>query len=689
MANRLSAETSPYLLQHAGNPVDWYPWGPEAFARARDEDRPVLLSVGYSACHWCHVMERESFEDPSTAAVMNGLYVNVKVDREERPDVDAVYMAAVQQMTGHGGWPMTVFLTPGGEPFYGGTYYPPEPRHGMPSFVQLLEAVAVAWRDRRDEVARGAALLTGAVRAASELLSPPAALSTELLDRAWAGLAARFDPEDGGLRGAPKFPQPLLLELALRTWRRTGEPAALHAVETALRRMASGGIHDHLGGGFARYSVDSAWLVPHFEKMLYDNALLARLYLLAWQATGADEHRLVAEDTLGWIAREMRSPEGGFHSALDADSEGEEGRFYVWTPDEIDGVLGPDGGRIARAWWSVAPGGNFEGRSILHAGRSLDVVAEELGLPAAGVAGAVEDARRRLYEARARRVWPARDEKVLTAWNAMALRAFAEAARLLESADHLEVALRSARFLTTAMRVDGRLMRSWKDGSARIPAFLDDHALLADALVSVYEATGDPAWVLEARRTADETLDLFWDGEEGVFHDTAHDAERLVVRPRDPSDGATPSGTSSAVSMLLRLGELLGEERYRGIAVRVLERLAEPAARVPAAFGNLLGALDRHLARPTELAVVGDPGAAETRALLRVVSTRYLPDLVLAVSAPDAGGGAVGGDLVPLLRDRGTRDGAATAYLCERGVCRAPVTDPPALAALLDAASAG
>jgi uncharacterized protein YyaL (SSP411 family) len=684
MTNRLADETSPYLLQHRDNPVDWYPWGPEALERARAEDRPILLSVGYSACHWCHVMEHESFEDAETAEMMNRLFVSVKVDREERPDIDSIYMSAVQQMTGHGGWPMTVFLTPGGEPFYGGTYYPPEPRHGMPSFRQVLQGVADAWRDRREEVGRSAAEMTRAVREATDLRPPPRGLGPEVLDRAWSALSSRLDPAWGGLAGAPKFPQPLTLELVLRTWNRTGSEQALRAVEVTLRRMASGGIYDHLGGGFARYSVDGHWLVPHFEKMLYDNALLARLYLHAWQATGADEHRAVAEDVLQWTMREMASPEGGFYSALDADSEGEEGKFYVWTPDEIDAVLGAEEGRIVRAYWGVTAAGNFEGRNILHAWRTAEEAAAEAGVDAARVRDAVVRARPLLYDARAARVWPGRDDKVLTAWNAMMLRAFAEAARALRSEAYTAVALRSAAFLVDNLRVDGRLMRSWKEGSARIPAFLDDHALLADALASVYEATGDVRWLREARSLADAALELFWDEEEGVFFDTAADAERLVVRPRDLWDNATPSGTSAAVAMLLRLGELLGEARFTAVAVRVIESLADAAARVPAGFGNLLSALDFHLAAPMEVVIVGTPGEPATEALMAAAGRAYLPRAVFALRTPEHGADAE--EMVPLLRGRAPRDGRPAAYLCERMACREPVTEPAALEAQLAAA---
>ena len=687
MPNRLANETSPYLLQHRDNPVDWYPWGPEALERARAEDRPILLSVGYSACHWCHVMEHESFEDAETARLMNEWFVPVKVDREERPDIDSIYMSAVQQMTGRGGWPMTVFLTPDGSPFYGGTYYPPEPRYGMPSFQQVLAGVNDAWVNRRGQVDESAEALTQAVREGTDLRPPPGALDPSLLDRAFQSLAQRFDGSWGGLAGAPKFPQPLMLEFALRYWKRTGEADALRFVEVTLRRMASGGMYDHLGGGFARYSVDAHWLVPHFEKMLYDNALLVRVYLHAWQATGLPEYLAVAEDVLRWVNNEMTSPEGGFYCALDADSEGEEGLFYLWTPAQVDELLGPEDGAAVRAWWGVTPEGNFEGSTILHAWRSVEAAAQEAGVTPERLMAAVSRARPLMYEARAERVWPGLDDKVLTAWNAMMLHAFADAARATESGVYRRIAIRSAEFLLGSLRVDGRLMRTYKEGRARIPAFLEDHALLADALVALYEATFDARWLREARGLADEVLARFWDEAEGLFYDTAADAEALVVRPRDLWDNATPSGTSAAVMMLLRLAELTGEERYRAVADRVLQGMGEVAARAAAGFGNLLSALDFHLATPTEIAFVGTPGEAQTDAMLRVPARAYLPNAVTALRRPDEDGAELEA-LIPLLRDRTAIGGRATAYVCERMACQMPVHEPAALAEQLGLAAA-
>ncbi|MET0399189.1 MAG: thioredoxin domain-containing protein [Longimicrobiaceae bacterium] len=682
MPNRLAHETSPYLLQHRDNPVDWYPWGPEALARARAEDRPILLSVGYSACHWCHVMEHESFEDADTAAVMNERFVSVKVDREERPDIDSIYMTAVQQMTGHGGWPMTVFLTPEGVPFYGGTYFPPEPRHGMPSFRQVLLAVDEAYRERRADVDRSAAELHALLREGMAARAPAGAMDASVLDRAFAQLAARFDAGLGGFGGAPKFPQPMILEFVLRHWKRTGNPEALRMAAHTLRRMAAGGMYDQAGGGFHRYSVDARWLVPHFEKMLYDNALLARVYLQAWQATGDADFRRVAEEVLRYVRREMRSPEGGFHSAQDADSEGEEGRFYVWTPEEVDALLGAEDGPLFRAYYDVTEEGNFEGRNILHVDRSVEEVAAEASVSVERLERALARGRETLYAARAGRVWPGLDDKVLTAWNAMMLRTFAEAAQVLGSAEYLQVADAGADFLLRELRRDGRLLRTWKDGRAKIDAFLEDHALLADALVSLYEASGDVERVAEARDLADAMLERFWDEDEGVFYDTATDAETLVVRPRDTFDNATPSGNSAAVTALLRLAVLTGEPRYGRVAARVLEGMGEIMARVPQGFGNLLSAADFHLATPQEVVVVGRAGEPGTEALLDVLRHRYLPNTVLAPADPDTA--AAAGEQLPLLRGRTPVDGLAAAYVCERYACRRPVTEAAELAALLD-----
>jgi uncharacterized protein len=680
MPNRLAAETSPYLLQHAHNPVDWYPWGEEAFERARAEDRPLLLSVGYSACHWCHVMERESFEDEETARVMNEHFINVKVDREERPDVDSIYMTAVQSMTGHGGWPMTVFLTPDGAPFYGGTYFPPEPRHGLPSFRQLLGSVADAFHNRRGDVDRSAASLRLALEQSTRVAAPADSVGPALLDEAAPRIAAQYDARNGGFGGAPKFPQPMALDFMLRHYARTGDTHARDIVLLTLRTMARGGIHDQLGGGFHRYSVDAHWLVPHFEKMLYDNALLARLYLHAWQATKDEELRDVAERTLGWVLREMRLPGGGFCSALDADSEGEEGRFYVWTPDQIDDVLGADDGPVFRRFYDVTAGGNFEGRSILHVVQQPQVAAAAAGMSVEALHELLTRGRTALYDARAQRVWPARDDKVLTSWNAMMLQAFAVAAYVLDHDEHRAVAVRNAEFLLTELMPRGRLMRTWSGGSAKIDAFLEDHALLADALLSLYEATFDVRWVRAARELADLILDRFWDEDEGVFYDAPADGEPLVVRPRSVDDNPIPSGNSAATSLLLRLSAFTGEPRYERIALRVLRGLGGFLGRAPLAFGHLLGALDFHTATPQEVAIIGEGDDAATRALIDVVRDRYRPTTILAVGrAADGEPAAAQAEIVPLLADRVAIDGRATAYVCRRFVCQRPVTEPDAL----------
>jgi uncharacterized protein len=669
MPNRLAQETSPYLLEHAENPVDWYPWSPEALARARGENKPILLSIGYSACHWCHVMARESFEDPETAAVMNRDFVAIKVDREERPDLDQVYMRATQAMTGSGGWPMTVFLLPDGTPFFAGTYFPSNERFGMPSFRRVLAAVADAFANRQQEIEQTA----NQVR---EFLKRPAlplaagTLEPTLLDEAYTRLTREYDPAHAGFGGAPKFPQPMLLEFLLRTDVRTGQPAALEMATDTLRAMAAGGLYDQLGGGFHRYSVDERWLVPHFEKMLYDNALLARAYLDAWQLTKEPAFARVAEETLAFVQREMTAPGGGFYSSLDADSEGEEGRFYVWTPQELATVLGPEhGAALARAF-DVTPEGNFEGRSILHpvAPGALDLL---------GVA------RDRLLAARAQRVRPHRDEKVISGWNGLMLRAFAEAGRVLRRPELVAVAEANARFLLSQMRKSNRMRRSYKDGRAPLAGYLEDQAAVADGLLSLYEATFDPAWLDDVHGLLTEMLTAFWDEAEAAFFDTAADQERLVVRPQDVTDNTVPSGTSMAVDVLLRAGMLFGEQAWIDRARVALERLAPTAAKAPQAFGRLLAALDFYLSRPVQLAVIGSPAEPQSSAFLEVVRARYLPNRVIAV-AP------AGGQHQPmsLLSDRRAIDGKVTAYLCEGFVCQAPTTDPSELGRQLDAFSA-
>ncbi|CAA9451430.1 MAG: Uncharacterized protein YyaL [uncultured Rubrobacteraceae bacterium] len=676
MANRLAQETSPYLLQHKDNPVDWYPWGEEALRKAREEDRPILLSVGYSACHWCHVMERESFEDEATARLMNEHFVNVKVDREERPDIDSIYMSAVQAMTRHGGWPMTVFMTPDGAPFYGGTYFPPVPSRGMPSFKQLLLSLADAYENRRDEVMQSAESVREYLQAATGASAPTTNLSEELVDSAAAALQRQLDNRFGGFGGAPKFPQAMNLEVLLRYYKRTGDRAARAGVEHTVRQMANGGIYDQLGGGFARYSVDEYWLVPHFEKMLYDNALLARLYLEAYQVSGDEFFRRIAEETLDYIVRDMTDPEGGFYSAEDADSEGEEGKFYVWTPGEIEAVLEPEEARLAMRFWDVTERGNFEGKNILNVPRPPEAVAAEFGISAGELWQRIVRIREKLLAEREKRVRPGRDEKVLAAWNGLMLRAFAFASNVLDREDYREIAEKNASFLMEKLVVDGRLRRSYKDGRARFNGYLEDYACVADGLVELYEATFETRWIAEAGSLADAILEHFWDAEKGVFYDTAADHEELVTRPRDVYDNASPSGNSVAVDVLLRLSVLLEREDYRERAAAVLEDLSGAISQIPGAFGRLLSALDFHLSTPYEIALIGPQGAPETRTLLNTIYSAYIPNKVVAGRAEDDEEAA---RLVPLLAERPMREGKATAYVCVNYACRNPTTDPEEL----------
>jgi uncharacterized protein YyaL (SSP411 family) len=583
MPNRLAEETSPYLLQHADNPVDWYPWGPDALNRARDEGKPILLSVGYAACHWCHVMAHESFENEETAALMNARFVNVKVDREERPDIDSIYMQAVQAMTGQGGWPMTVFLTPGGEPFYGGTYFPPEDRHGMPSFRRILLSVADAWVTKHDEVERSAKAVREMYEAGSRRAEAGIGthVSAETLERATTDLYARFEPMMGGFGGAPKFPHAMALDFLLRRWARANDQRALHIVTHSFEQMARGGIYDQVGGGFHRYSVDARWLVPHFEKMLYDNALLARLGAQLFRVTGSDEVRRVTVETLQWVMREMTDAGGGWYSSLDADSEHEEGKFYVWSLDEMRTALGGDA-PAAIAYWGATAGGNFEGANILTVHNDR----------AAPDAAALESWKERLYAVRARRVWPARDEKVVASWNGLMLRAMAECARVFERADYGNAALRNGDFLWREMVRDGRVYRTHTKGETRIAGFLEDQAAVALGFLSLYHLTLDAAWFDRARELTGVCVEKFRDAATGEFYDTASDAEALVTRPRDITDNATPAGSSLAAELLLTMTELTGETSYRVMASQVLASNAEPMARYATMFGQLLSAAD-------------------------------------------------------------------------------------------------
>jgi uncharacterized protein len=658
MPNALARETSPYLLQHKDNPVDWLPWGDEALRRARDLDRPLLVSIGYSSCHWCHVMERESFEDSETAALMNERFVCVKVDREERPDVDALYMEAVQAMTGQGGWPLNVFLTPEQAPFYGGTYFPPAPRFGMPSWRQVLGAVAEAWDTQRDEIRAQGQKVAPRLGGGALLTASVEPLQDAALDEAVATLRRSYDSVHGGFGGAPKFPQAPVLEFLLAH----GEPPM--ALQT-LRSMAGGGIFDQVGGGFSRYSVDAQWRVPHFEKMLYDNALLARAYLHGFQASGDEILRRTCEETLDWALREMRAPEGGFYSALDADSEGVEGKFYVWTLDELRATLGDDAD-AAIAWFGATENGNFEGANILES-RGPEPPAEQR-----------ERIRATLLAAREQRVRPGLDDKRLAAWNALMIAALADAGAVLQREDYLDAAREAAAFVLDRMRgPDGRLLRTFNAGVARLAAYLEDHAFLLEALLVLYEATFEERWFSAARDLADTIVARFADTDRGGFFSTADDHEKLIARRKDLEDSPIPAGGSSAALGLLRLAALTGEQRYEDAAAGQLALLHEVAVRHPTAFGHLLQAIDLQLAPRREVALVGD--AEGVAALAAVVRETRRPHLVLA------GGPGDGRTAVPLMEQRTPVDGRAAAYVCEHFACQRPVTEPDELRALLDA----
>jgi uncharacterized protein YyaL (SSP411 family) len=676
-ANRLAHETSPYLLQHAHNPVEWYPWGDEAFARARAEDKPILLSIGYSACHWCHVMERECFEDPDIAALMNASFVNVKVDREERPDVDDVYMRAVQLMIGRGGWPLTVFLTPDGKPFHGGTYFPPVDRHGMPGFPRVLAGIARAYRERPEDVAKAVAQLLDGVRRADEAAPSDAALDPTLPRRAAEALLRHVDEAHGGLGDAPKFPHTRVFQLLLRQWRATQRQDLRDAVELTCRRMADGGIYDQVGGGFHRYSVDAQWLVPHFEKMLYDNAEIPRLYLELYQATGDPAHRRVVEETLDYLLREMRHPDGGFHSATDADSEGEEGKFFVWTPSEVAAVVDPGDVELVCRYWDITDEGNFEGKNIAHVTLTIEETATRFGRSPDDVARTLASARQRLYATRSRRVPPACDDKILTSWNALLIGTLADAGRVLDESRYVTAAAAATEFLWTRVRRNGRLLHGWAKGVAKQDAFLDDHAFLAAALLDLYEATGDTLHLGRARELIDVVDARFHDEADGGYFLAPHDGEALIVRTKSGTDGSIPSGNGVAALTLLRLHDLTGEERFRARAEEILRLYHAAATQNPFGYTTWLEALERWSEGATEVIVIGTPDAPDTEALWRVAASRWIPHRTLVRVRPGAG------DLPAIAGDRPQVDGRPTAYVCHHFTCSRPVHTADELAALL------
>ncbi len=683
--NKLIEETSPYLLQHAHNPVEWYPWGEEAFAKAKAEDKPVLVSIGYSACHWCHVMEHESFEDEEVARIQNEHFVNIKVDMEERPDVDQIYMNFVQLTTGRGGWPMNVFITPDKLPFFGGTYFPPTQRHGMPSWRQILLSIAEAWKERRDELMKSAVDILGELRRLSVTGLASGGVDHAMLDAAFQSYVRSFDAKEGGWGGAPKFPQAMSLEFLLRYWKRTGDSGALEMVRKTAEKMANGGIYDQLGGGFHRYAVDAIWLVPHFEKMLYDNAQLIRVYLHLYQITKEEFFRRIAVETLEYVRREMLDASGGFYSSQDADSEGEEGKFFLWTPEEVAEVLGEEDGRAFCQYFDVTADGNFEGSNILNRrGRVPDA-------DASGQAGRLRSSREKLFAEREKRVKPFRDEKVLAAWNGLMLAAFAEAAAVLDEPEYLDIATRNADFLLESLVTRqeittpsaeatppktggefGTLLRTWKDGKAKLNGYIEDYANLADGLIELYQVSGEVRYLEKARELADAMITEFWDGENGGFYFTSNDHEELIVRNKDFFDNATPSGNSVAADVLLRLAKFYGEEKYERFALTTLRIAAEQIRRYPQGFGRTLSAAEFALAEVKEVAIVGN----EADELWAEVWANYRPFKIVAKADEE------GSDL-PLLKGRSIVDGKSAVYVCENFVCQRPITTVEALAELL------
>ena len=675
--NRLINETSPYLLQHAYNPVDWYPWGNEALQRAQKEDKPIFLSIGYSTCHWCHVMEKESFENPTIAALMNKHFVCIKVDREEHPDIDHLYMEAVQAMTGGGGWPLTVFITPRGEPFYGGTYFPPEDRHGLPGIPRLLMAISETYDKRRSQIAATTQDLTAHLRERASLNTVPQPLSADILDQAYHNLASSFDHKNGGFGAAPKFPQPMIQEFLLRYHHRNREQKAIGMVQITLDRMAAGGIYDHVGGGFHRYATDARWVVPHFEKMLYDNALLSQLYLHAYQATSRHLYRSIAEETLDYVMREMTDPEGGFYSAQDADTEGREGKYYLWSAEEIIDLLGQEVGSLANQYYGVRDEGNFEGENVLYVPKDMATFATDYGISLKELETIVEQSKGTLLTSRERRVRPNRDTKVVASLNGMMLKSFAEASCILAQEDYRKTATANAEFLLRELQQGDVLMHSYKDGKAKIPGYLDDYALLISGLLALHEATLQQRWLEEAASLTDTMVCRFGDEEkQGILYDTGRGHSDLFVRPRDTLDSVKPCGSSAAAEVLLHMAVITGERRFEELATAMLGMMRNQMTTHPLGSGNWLCAFDFHLADPMEIAIVGSQSSLETAALQAIIHSRYLPNKVLAGIQPDDPHGTY---QTPLLQKRTMVQGHSTVYLCHKYSCKTPIVDPDVL----------
>ena len=674
LPNRLANETSPYLLQHSNNPVDWFPWGNEALERAKSKDLPILLSVGYSACHWCHVMERESFENSDIAKLMNDNFVCIKVDREERPDIDSIYMSAVQVMTGQGGWPMTVFLTPEAKPFYGGTYFPPEDRGGLPSFPKVLTSLSLAYREKKSEILEATEQLFKRIEEISSGFGAGGELDVVILDKAQQKILEQFDHQNGGTGLQPKFPQPVTYEFLLRHYARSGNSQSLEIVEKTLTKMAQGGIHDQIGGGFHRYSTDTYWLVPHFEKMLYDNALLVQLYLHAYQVTRDAYYREVVERTLSYVSREMTGPQGEFYSSQDADSEGVEGKFFVWRPEEIRKILGNQEGDIFSDYHGVTKEGNFEGMSILHVASSCKDIARKYGTTEEYVHSSLEKSREILQEHRNRRIAPDLDEKVISSWNGMMLRSYAEAGAVLGYSEYVDKANQNAKFISNNLISNGRLLRTYRNGQSKLKAYLEDYAFVIDGFLSLHEATLDPKWIHQSIRLCESMMELFWDDESECFYDTGIDHEELFMRPKDYMDNAIPSGSSMASEVLLRTAIITGDTSLRTKSEKVVRSFTELMTRFPTASGKWLSALDFILDTPKEIAIVGNVEEEGTSSLLAAVSKIYMPNKVVVGSSgcrldPTS-------KSIPLLQNKCEIDGKPAAYVCENYVCKLPVTDP-------------
>ncbi len=678
--NRLIHETSPYLLQHAHNPVDWYPWGEEALQLAKREQKPILLSIGYSACHWCHVMERESFENEEIAAVMNELFVNIKVDREERPDLDEIYMNAVQVMTRHGGWPMTVFLTPDLKPFYGGTYYPPEDRYGRPGFPKVMSAVAEAFSEKNAQVLEQADQITTQLNQMSNLVDPHEhELTEELMTKAFQHYRSTFDAQYGGFGNAPKFPPSMGLPFLLRYWHHSGNANALEMVELTLQKMARGGMYDQLGGGFHRYSTDAHWLVPHFEKMLYDNAQLVVAYFEAYQVTKNSLYRDIATETLDYVLREMYDTEnGGFYSTQDADSEGVEGKFFVWEPPEVEDIIGEENAEIFCEYYDITPHGNFEGENILHVQTPSDIFARKLNMGQDKLESLLADGRQKLFAEREKRIKPGLDDKILTSWNGIMIRGMAMGYQLTGKVEYLTACEKSAEFvLTTLSQEDGLLLRTYRAGKSHLNAYLEDYSYFIAGLIALYEASFEPKWLSEAERLAHIMIDQFGDESGNGFFFTGKAHELLIVQSKSAYDGATPAGASMAIHSLLRLAKHLDKPEFHDKAVETLKLYFHQMDVMPSGSGQLLCELAFLLSTPKEIAIIGEKGGTKTDAMLAALHGMYLPDKIVALSEPTAE------TTLPLLVNKPQIDNGATVYVCENYVCQAPTTEVEAFVEML------